>query len=173
MNSVRNRIQRVLATLEEAQVRYLVVGGVAVVLHGYLRTTLDLDLVIQLEDGNLAKALRGLEALGYQPRVSAPMAAFADRATRESWIRHKNMLVFSLWHPDQQGFVLDLFVEEPFDFDEVYSRALLVSLPETKATVIALEDLILMKRQAGRPRDLEDVEALLEMRRVAGEGEAP
>jgi hypothetical protein len=46
--------------LERAGVRYLVVGGVAVVLHGYLRTTLDLDLVIQLEPDNLDRALTAL-----------------------------------------------------------------------------------------------------------------
>ena len=50
-------IERVLAALNAAEVRYLVVGGVAVVLHGYLRTTADLDLVVELETDNVLRAV--------------------------------------------------------------------------------------------------------------------
>jgi hypothetical protein len=157
------RIEWVLAPLERAGVRYLVVGGVAVVLHGYLRTTLDLDLVVQLEQDNLERALTALQDLGFQPRVPVPLKAFADPQIRESWRREKNMTVFSLWHPDHPGFALDLFVQEPFDFDAAYGRALSVPLQDVRVTVVALEDLVAMKRAAGRARDLEDIEALLEL----------
>lgn len=149
------------AALEQVSARYLIVGGVAVVLHGHLRTTMDLDLVLQLESENLSKALRALADLGFQARAPVPLEAFADRATRESWIQTKNMVVFSLWHPEDHGFAIDLFVEEPFDFDAVYDRAVTVSLPQTQARVISLEDLIQMKRAAGRAKDIQDVEALL------------
>ncbi len=53
-------IEQVLGALNCAQVRYLVVGGVAVVLHGYLRTTADLDLVLHLERENALRAMRAL-----------------------------------------------------------------------------------------------------------------
>lgn len=163
---MKRRIQQALTALELAGARYLVVGGVAIVLHGHLRTTLDLDLVIELETENLLKALRALADLGFQPRAPVPLEAFADRSNREAWIRDKNMVVFSLWHPEDYGFAIDLFVDEPFDFEAVYHRALIVELPETRATVIALDDLIQMKRVAGRPKDLEDVEALLRLQQV-------
>lgn len=65
--------ERALQALNSAGVRYLVVGGVAVVLHGHLRTTADLDLVVQLERENVLKAVRALAGLGYRPR--APVAA--------------------------------------------------------------------------------------------------
>jgi uncharacterized nucleotidyltransferase DUF6036 len=158
------RIEWVLAPLERAGVRYLVVGGVAVVLHGYLRTTLDLDLVVQLEQDNLERALTALQDLGFQPRVPVPLKAFADPQIRETWRREKNMTVFSLWHPHHPGFALDLFVQEPFDFDTAYDRALSVPIQDdVHVTVVALEDLVAMKRAAGRARDLEDIEALLEL----------
>lgn len=163
---MQRRIQQVLAAFEKADVRYLVVGGVAIVLHGHLRTTLDLDLVIQLETENLSRALRVLTDLGFEPRAPVPLEAFADQKTRESWFHDKNMTVFSLWHPEDVGFAIDLFVEEPFDFREVYQRALIAQLPETRVTVIGLEDLIRMKREVGRPKDQEDIEALLRLQQA-------
>ena len=130
---------------------------------GYLRTTLDLDLVLQLEPENLEKALRALAELGFQPRVPVPLSSFADPAMRETWAREKNMQVFSLWHPDHPGFAVDLFLREPFDFDATYQRAVRVPLQHVQATVVSLQDLMEMKRAAGRSRDLEDVEALAEL----------
>lgn len=157
------RVEWVLTPLEQAGVRYLVVGGVAVVLHGYLRTTLDLDLVLQLERDNLELALKALSGLGFQPQAPVPLSAFADPKIRESWLREKNMTVFSLWHPDHPGFAVDLFIQEPFDFNAAYSRAVRVSLQEIQATVVSRDDLVAMKRAAGRTRDLEDIAALDEL----------
>lgn len=157
------RVEWVLTPLEQAGVRYLVVGGVAVVLHGYLRTTLDLDLVLQLERDNLELALKALAGLGFQPQAPVPLSAFADPQVRESWLREKNMTVFSLWHPDHPGFAVDLFIQEPFDFDAAYDRAVRVSLQEIQATVVSREDLVAMKRAASRTRDLEDIAALDEL----------
>lgn len=139
------------------------VGGVAVVLHGYLRTTLDLDLVLHLERANVERALNALASLGFQPQVPVPLSSFAHPEIRETWLRDKNMTVFSLWHPDYPGFAVDLFVQEPFDFDTVHRRALRVSLADVDVTVVSREDLVAMKRAAGRARDLDDIAALSEL----------
>lgn len=157
------RVEWVLAPLERAGVRYLVVGGVAVVLHGYLRTTLDLDLVLQLERNNVERALSVLADLGFQPQAPVPLSAFAHPEIRETWLREKNMTVFSLWHPDHPGFAVDLFVQEPFDFDAVYRRALRIPLSDIEVSVVSREDLMAMKRAAGRARDLDDIAALSEL----------
>lgn len=157
------RIEWVLSALERAKVRYLVVGGVAVVLHGYLRTTLDLDLVVQLEPDNALRAVRVFADLGFEPQVPVPISTFADPQARDTWFREKNMTVFSLWHPAHPGFAVDLFIQEPFDFESVYRRAVRVQLEGVQATVIAREDLVCMKRAVARNRDLEDVAALSEL----------
>jgi hypothetical protein len=140
-----------------------VVDGVAVVLHGYLRTTLDLDLVVQLERSNVERALSALSGLGFQPQAPVPLGSFSDPEIRETWLREKSMTVFSLWHPDHPGFAVDLFVEEPFDFDAAYRRAVHVPLAGMEVTVVSREDLIAMKRSAGRARDMEDIAALSEL----------
>lgn len=153
-------IEKILDALNRADVRYLVVGGVAVVLHGYLRTTADLDLVVHLERENALRALRALAGLGYRPRPPVEIESFADAEARTSWIRDKNLKVFSLYNPGIPALEIDLFVAEPFDFEAVYDRAIRVRLDAATATVIALEDLITLKRSTGRPRDLEDIQAL-------------
>lgn len=162
-------IEQALDALNRAGVRYLVVGGVAVVLHGYLRTTADLDLVVQLERDNVLRAMSALSALQFRPRAPVPAAAFAEHEARERWIREKGLAVFSLWSPAHPTLEIDLFVSEPFDFEAVYSRALRVALEMSEATVIALDDLIALKRRVGRPRDQEDIAALESLRDAQGQ----
>jgi predicted nucleotidyltransferase len=157
---VASSIEAVLAALNEANVRYLVVGGVAVVLHGHLRTTADLDLVVQLEPENARRALAALATLDYRPRAPVPAQQFADSAIRESWIMDKGLTVFSLWSPRLEDLEVDLFVREPFDFDAAYARAVRAVLDTTTADVAALSDLIALKRAAGRTQDMADIEAL-------------
>jgi hypothetical protein len=153
-------IETVFAALNAAGVRYLVVGGVAVVLHGHLRTTADLDLVAQLTSDNALRAVRSLATLGYRPRAPVPAEQFADATTRRTWLRDKGLTVFGLWSGRFPGLEVGLFVAEPFDFDQAYSRAVTVALDATTATIVSLPDLIALKREAGRPVDLADVEAL-------------
>lgn len=155
-------IERVLAALERAEVRYLVVGGVAVVLHGFLRTTADLDLVIQLHPDNVRRAIDALTALGYLPRAPVPASSFADEAMRRRWVREKNLRVFSFWS-EAGPLEVDLFAEEPFDFDEVYARAVRVRLGNVEVSIVPRGDLIALKRSVGRPVDLEDAERLQEL----------
>lgn len=159
---MKGQVERVLGALEMAGVRYLVVGGVALVLHGYLRTTIDLDLVLQLDPDNLDRALSAFSDLGFVPQAPVPLRSFADPQTRENWAHEMHMVVFSLWHPDHRGFAVDLFLQEPFDFEEAYRGALKVQLQGVEATVLSREDLVEMKRATGRPRDLEDIEILSE-----------
>lgn len=88
------------------------------------------------------------------------MSAFADPVVRQTWFQTKNMIAFSVWDPMQPTLKVDIFISEPFDFDTVYSRALQVELDITQAKILAIEDLIALKREAGRPQDLADIEAL-------------
>ena len=153
-------IELVLSALNAARVRYLVVGGVAVVLHGHLRATADLDLVVQLGPENALNAVRALDGLGFRPIAPVPATMFADPEARRSWIEDKGMTVFGLWSDRFPGLEVDLFVSEPLDFEVAYARAVRVQLTSTFATVICLEDLVALKKAAGRPVDLADIQAL-------------
>jgi len=116
--------------------------------------------VIEMSPDNLGRALDALEGTGFQPRPPVPVRSFADPEIRRSWVETENLQVFSLWHPELPGFEVDLYVEEPFDFDEAWTRRVEVQLAGTTAMVVGLEDLLVLKRAAGRARDLEDVAVL-------------
>lgn len=152
-------IESVFESLNQAQVKYLVVGGVAVVLHGHLRTTGDLDLVIELGKENARKTMDVLTNLGFRPRAPVAAADFADPDNRRKWIQEKGMMVFSLWHP-ASPLEVDVFVTEPFSFPEVYARALRVPLKRSYAMLISKDDLIALKLAADRLQDHADIEAL-------------
>ncbi len=69
----------VIQTLNEADVRYTVVGGVATILHGAPRMTGDLDLAVTLEKENLLGFVGAMERLGYKPRVPVDPTGLADQ----------------------------------------------------------------------------------------------
>jgi hypothetical protein len=162
-------LERILAELERSGARYLVVGGVAVVLHGHPRFTADLDLVTALEAGELRRALSALSGLGYRPRAPVALEEILDPQTRQRWIREKNMIVLSLWSNDFPLTEVDLFIDPPFPFEAAYRRALRADLGGLGVSVASLADLIAMKRRAGRPKDLEDVRALEAIARELGD----
>lgn len=164
-------LQAIFSALETAGVRYLVVGGVAVVLHGHPRFTADLDLVLALEPENVGAALEALRGLGYAPRAPVDPEGLADPATREDWIRSKGMTVLSFSSPAHPTTEVDLFVEEPFPFDEAHERALRADLGEVRVQVASLSDLIAMKRRTARPRDLEDARELEAIAEESGGGD--
>lgn len=153
--------ETVFGALDRVGARYLVVGGLAVNAHGYVRLTMDIDLVIGLRQENLVKALRALSEAGY--RIAAPVTPeqFAVESNRERWRAEKGMRVLKLWSDAFRLTPVDVFVYEPFDFDAEHARAVNVELRKgLRVPVVCLETLLAMKRAAGRPQDLADVAAL-------------
>lgn len=163
----------VLEALSGSGVRYVVVGGTAVVLHGHLRVTGDLDLVVQLDQPNILAAIRTLEGRGFRPRVPVQAKDFANPAIRRSWAEEKGMLVFSMWNPSIKGFTVDVFVNEPLPFDQLYERAEKVAFGNIRVAIASIPDLITLKRQAGRPIDLEDIRVLEAIAQTRNREQAP
>ena len=147
------------AALERAEVRYLVAGGLAVNAHGYVRFTKDIDLVIQLSAENIERAFAALASLGYRAAVPIVATQFADPAQRVAWIREKGMKVLN-FQSDQHRFApVDVFVIEPFDFDEEHDKALQGDVaPGLVVRFVSIPTLIAMKEAAGRPNDLMDIQ---------------
>jgi len=143
---------------------------VATVLHGHPRLTVDLDLAIDLSADQPSKAVRALTQLGLAPVLPVDAMDFADPAVRADWVATRNLTVFSLYDPADPLRRVDVFAEEPVPFEGLWERAVDVTLAGVVARVASIEDLIIMKRLAGRPKDLADIEALETIKgRTAGE----
>ena len=164
-------LKAIFNALEKAQVRYLVAGGVAVVVHGYQRMTMDLDIVLQLKDDNIQAAFNALKKLDYRPSVPVSVEDFADSSKRRQWIQEKGMRVLNLFsdmHPETS---LDVFVSEPFDFNEEYKSALHIELePGLMVRVVSISTLIAMKKHTGRSLDNEDVKQLQQILKEQRDG---
>jgi predicted nucleotidyltransferase len=157
-------VEAIVKALNDARVKYLVVGGLAVVAHGYERLTRDVDLVIGLERENIIRGLRALMAIGYQLKIPVTPEQFADPARREEWRRDKNMVVLQLWSDVHRRTPVDVFVYEPFDFDKEFARAKWEPVAgRIPAPIVHYETLLALKKSAGRSQDLTDVEKLCKL----------
>jgi hypothetical protein len=164
-------IEAIGRELAASGVRYLVVGGLAMHAYGSDRMTFDVDLVIQLEKSNLARAFDALAKASYKPGVPVRPEQFADAAERERLIREKSMVVLNFWSDRFRETRLDVFVAEPFDFDGEYEQGLREELlPGIELHYPRIETLIQMKKLAGRPKDLQDID-FLESQRNADRSE--
>jgi polynucleotide 5'-kinase involved in rRNA processing len=151
----------IIAALDDAGVRYLVAGGLAVNAHGYIRFTRDVDLVIQLEPDNIVAAFRALATLGYSPTVPVSVEEFADPSNREVWMRTKGMQVLNFQSNNHPLTLVDVFVTEPFDFNKEYNAAKPGEvIPGLMTRFVTIPTLIAMNELAGRPRDIDDVQHL-------------
>jgi len=157
----------IFRALESGQVRYVAVGGIATVLHGVIRLTRDVDLVVDLDPIQARRVVQVLAQLGFTPSVPVPAEAFADAAQRASWIRDRQMMVLSFHDP--RGYVaVNLFVEYPMDFEHPRADSEVMMVGDTPIRVASLEHLIQLKRMAGRPQDLLDIERLEQVRQMRG-----
>ena len=165
------RYEGIIAALQEAEVRYVIAGGFAVNLHGFLRFTKDLDLLIDLAPANASLAMRVFESCGLKPRVPVALTDFADAEKRSDWAENRNMLVFQLWHPDDPFCTVDVFIRNPIHFDDLWLRSVSANLGRTSCRIASIEDLIVMKSLAGRPQDLRDIEELQRIQNLQHENE--
>ena len=155
----------VFEALNRNKVKYLVVGGIAVVLHRVMRLTADLDLFVDLQKENILKLIEVLTTLGYKPKLPVKAIEFSDPLIRASWIKEKNMKVFPFVHSSQDYKMIDIFVDEPIPFASAYGRKQVVKAGELPIDVIALDDLIALKKLSAREQDLADIKMLEELNR--------
>jgi hypothetical protein len=134
--------------LHRNQVKYILVGGYSVILHGYSRTTGDLNLWVERTEENYLKIGKSFEEFG--------MPVFD--MTEENFLHHPLWDVFTFGVPPV---AIDLMISlEGFNFEEIYSRAILFKDEDLEIRVIHKNDLIATKQKAGRSKDLDDLENL-------------
>jgi hypothetical protein len=154
----------IIEQLNAAGVRYLIAGGLAVVAHGHVRYTADVDIILSLDPVNVELALQVLKKLDYRPRAPVPIEEFADPAKRQQWQTDKGLKAFSLYSPSHPETEVDLFINDPLGFENAYARGMFYPFAEgLDMPVCGLADLIHLKQQASRPKDLDDIRALRQL----------
>ena len=151
-------VRSIVDALRQSEARYLIVGGLAVVAHGYVRYTSDVDLVVALDTENVLRAMGALAKLGYRPRVPVRLDDFANAELREQWMTEKGMIVFQLFSDDHIETPIDVFISMPFDFELEWRKATwLPVVGGSQAPVVALDELLAMKAAVARDKDLIDI----------------
>ena len=157
----------VFREFDREQIRYLVVGGIAVNLYGYVRLTVDLDAMVDLSKDNLLKIVKTMDRLEYSPRNPVSTSDLVSEEKRNAWMREKGAIVFTYVHHRKASKQLDFFLENPIDFDNAYGRKQIMEISGLRIPVAAVDDIIALKAISGRPRDKEDIEYL---RRISQSG---
>lgn len=159
----------VFRKLGERNIKYAVAGGVALVLHGVVRFTADLDLIVDLEQENLKRFFRAMHELGYKPRLPVGAEDFLDPAKRETWKREKGMEVFSFLDPSRPMNFVDVFIEEKIPFGEIARDLARVTAKGITIPVVSLSHLKMLKKAAGRPQDIADIETIESLEKMEEE----
>lgn len=167
-----NYLQDILTRLSAKGVRFIICGGVAVVLQGVERMTLDLDLSLDMEADNLSLFLDALRELHMSPRAPVPPETILDGDLRRLLVREKDAVVFSFLDPDNPYKQIDVMLTDAGDYDRLVHEADTVRIGGFPVKVLSRDGLIRMKEALDEPRekDLMDIRAL---RKMASEEEKP
>ena len=149
-----------LKTLVEAKVDFVLVGGLAVALQGYQRVTMDVDVVLAMDEGNLQRLISVAKATGLRPTIPVEIESLTKPELIEQWYREKGMLAFSLRGPQAIATVMDILVKPVIPFADLRHSATMVDIGSISIPVASIEHLIAMKTGTGRSKDLIDVEEL-------------
>lgn len=159
------KIAELLQSLSDGQVQYVLVGGLAVQLHGFLRSTFDIDLVLAMNDENLVRFIAVANQFGLVPAIPAPIDSLRNTSQIDQWHREKGMLAFALREPQIGGSVVDVLIRPDVPFDKLMANAVVGELFARQVWIASIDDLLVMKRIANRPKDQLDVVALEKIKR--------
>ena len=147
--------EEIIRKFNDAGVRYAIVGGVAVNLHGHIRMTADLDIVLELEDNNLSKAVTTLMESGFACKIPVDPMGLADSNTRIDWIKNKNMKALNFYRGTEE---VDLVIDSPVKYGDAEKK--IFTVKDTNYPVVSKEDLIKMKEVTNRHHDKDDIRKL-------------
>ncbi len=151
-------LAKVCSALKSARVRYAVVGGYAVALHGAVRGTVDIDVALEWSERSLKRAEEALAGIGLVSRL--PIDAGDLFRFRDEYVAKRSLIAWNFYNPENSVEQVDIVVT----YDLTGKRRKRVDTLDGPILILARKDLIEMKRSSGRPQDLEDVSALERLR---------
>ena len=157
-----NHINEILFALTDAEVEFIVGGGVAAVLHGVERVTLDIDLALDMEPANVEKFLQVMNKLGLQPRVPVPARDLMSREAVRRMIAEKGAMVFSFVDFARPLRHVDIFLQDNLSFEELSTGARKIVIEHRAIKIMGIGKLLETKRAITplRDKDLIDIKQL-------------
>jgi TPP-dependent 2-oxoacid decarboxylase len=157
--------EEILRAFQKQKVKYVLVGGIAVNLLGYLRSTADIDILLEMSDSNLKKVVTILKKEGYRVKQPVDPMGIANTEIRRDWIHNKHMKAFNFYKEDELKEV-DIIIESPVSFEEAKKDTLRIKIGDMMLPVISIDNLIKMKKNTGRSVDKFDIEELKRIKRL-------
>ncbi|MFC1668552.1 nucleotidyl transferase AbiEii/AbiGii toxin family protein [Chlamydiota bacterium] len=150
----------IFKTLNELNIDYVVVGGLAVNFLGIPRMTYDIDIIINLDDENIKKIIKQFIHWGYKPKIPINPIDFAKKEIRQEWIEQKNMHALCFYSDKYPLSEIDILIKFPLSYKEIKVNAQLIDLNGLMIPTICKDDLITMKTYSSRKQDFADIENL-------------
>jgi hypothetical protein len=150
--------------LAESNTDYVLVGGLAVALHGYQRVTMDVDVVLAMEPKNLDRFITHAKAAGLRPTMPVAIESLARPDLLEQWQHEKGMLAFGLHSSEAQATVLDVLVKPVVPYADLRRDAVMINMGPYRVPIASIDHLIAMKTNSGRSKDAIDIEELNKLR---------
>ncbi len=157
--------EEIFRAFQKQKVKYVLVGGIAVNLLGSLRSTADMDILVEMSGENLRKVVNIMKKKGYRVKQPVDPMGIADAKTRYDWIHNKHMKAFNFYKMDDMKEV-DIIIESPVSFESAKKNIVRIKIDDIILPVISINDLIKMKKAAGREVDKFDIEELKKIRNL-------
>jgi hypothetical protein len=154
--------EEILAALVDADVDFIVGGGVACVLHGVERVTMDVDVAVATDPTNFANFLSVMEKLGLKPRVPVDPRSLLDQSVLDHIIHEKQALVFSFLDPDVPTRQVDMFLRSDLNHQAMTQHVETVEFRGKSLKLVSKQKLLEIKLAIDPPRvkDQIDIEFL-------------
>lgn len=160
--------EEILREFQKQGVKYIIVGGIAFNLLGGLRSTADLDILVEMSDDNLKKLVNILKKHGFAVKQPVDPIDIADRKTREDWINNKHMKAFNFYK--RQGLQeVDIIIDSPVSYEEAGKDTKYITAGGIRLPIISIDNLITMKKNTHRSIDIIDIEELQKIKKLKGE----
>jgi hypothetical protein len=148
-----NHLQEIISTLAMDEIDFIICGGVALVLHGIERMTMDLDLSVNMSDHNLKRFLGAMKRLGLTPRAPVPADSLLDPEKRKVMVDEKNALVFTFIDTKNPYRQVDIFITDSLSYETLKEHAEHIRVGDHLVQLINKNGLLKMKRAINPPRD--------------------
>ena len=148
------------SALTRHKVDYLLIGGLAVSLHGVERATMDVDITVAMNPDNLASLIETAKELKLSPVLPVPLESLGDLELLRQGHTVRHLEAFALRSADLAGVTVDVLLLPPVEFSGMASRAEVFKVANTDIQVVSIDDLIALKQAVGRQIDIADIEHL-------------